>query len=302
MSKNAARAAAYLLLCIPLIVVAVLIIRQIEFAFNLRKAYIDSSLIPYSDVQQVIAANEITTRSFFLIFICFLMILFGLLIILRGTENALQITKEVKARYSLKATYPGMIMAVAGCLFLAYAVYKSSQLQFQTTAQLVKLKANSPVAVSTPDSPNSQKNDDPKITKPEGELSENKIRKDMVSNAAAQTSNLPVSYTSSMEKNPVTEKEMNWAEQLALKSVVYNYSPTNYEKETYSKIVNRILAKDNKTALNEDIHWAFSFLLKTKNGYQPSPEELNKYEEIVHLYLTKGKQLSTVGNFPSRFE
>ena len=145
MPGGLARIIVYILLIVPLLVISLLVTRQVQFAFDLRKEAISvkGPANAALDLQQVMANSELSTRSFFLIFICFLMILFGLLIIFRGTEYAFSHSKEPRVKYSLRIAYPGLIMAIIGCLVLAYSVYKTSEVQRASTRQLLGVQPES---------------------------------------------------------------------------------------------------------------------------------------------------------------
>jgi uncharacterized membrane protein len=302
MSKNATRAAVYLLLGIPLIVIAILVTRQIDFAFNFRKTYMDHSALGSEHLQQILLANELTTRSFFLIFICFLLLISGLLIIFRGHENALKLSKDPSVRSSLKTTYPGVVMAILGCIILGYAVYNSSRIQFQTAQNLMRLKVP---GSSNPLPEKKGLGEEEKETGTDENVSA-VVTKEVQTQGPSQIKyqgtkeNLPEEYIprTSTSGNKLSPEEIQWSENLAKKALLYNLQPSPRELENYQRIRNQsggvLKLHPNR---NQEIHWAFQFFLRTRQGYEPDKEELARYEAIVHkCFQANQSSLSVPGS------
>src|SRR5690606_37348946 len=132
MFKDIRRIAVYVLVCIPLFIITFLVTRQIQYAFEVKKAFTTTRDIDvnFSVLQQLVALNEQSTKTFFLAFACLLMILCGIIIVLKATDDALSFTKERRVRYSLRTVYPGAAMAITGCVLLTYSVYHSTQVNF----------------------------------------------------------------------------------------------------------------------------------------------------------------------------
>jgi hypothetical protein len=300
MFKGVARFAVYLIVFIPLIVIAVLITKQIQYAFDLRKAVVSGSgaKLPYADLEQIMATNELSTRSFFLIFICFLMILCGLLIILRGTESAFVTSKETKVKYSIRTVYPGLFIAIAGCLLLAYSIYKSSQLQFDTTAQLieVKTKANQQYAYNSDAIASVYQEDLDTTTTIEAIRQATLAKTYPVSLPKPLQAPKIITPATPVVFKPIEVKEddepeentidvsaddIAWANELALRSVAFGYFPTKDEIQQYTDISRNAGNNGTGLRLNEDLRWAYSLLLKTKKGYEPTPFELERYESVI---------------------
>jgi hypothetical protein len=284
MFKGLARFIVYSLLCIPLIIVAVLILRQVQYAFNLRTSFLKTENHgSYLNAQQAMAANELSTKTFFLIFVCFLMILCGLFLILRGTDNAFYFSKETRVRYSLKTAYPGVIMAIAGSTLLAYSIYQSQQQQVNITQQLQLLLARQSIAPVENGVVVYQKDLDTSVareaqntvaeTLPDAELPEERDNTD-INPVAAVVSVHPAATT-------ILPEEIDWVNQLASRSVAFGYDPSNEDFDAYNDISSRVKKSAQVRGLNVELQWAFGLLQRTKSGYQPTDREMNRYESIV---------------------
>ncbi|HTM66881.1 MAG TPA: hypothetical protein VL093_11205 [Flavipsychrobacter sp.] len=285
MFKGIARFIVYSLLCVPLIIVAVLILKQVQYAFNLR----DSLLSPanqasYFNVQQAMAANELSTRTFFLIFICFLMILCGLFLLLRGTDNAFHFSKDVKVRYSLKTAYPGAVIAIAGSTLLAYSIYQSQRQQVNITQQLqllltsrsqppVENKETVHVHNAGMDTVKNDVADSAKVLLTVEQQEEEKS--DIGIAPVLEAASVPTVAT-------ILPEEIDWANQLASRSVAFGYDPTNEDFKAYNDIIARRRNGDKRGGrLDNDLQWAFLLLQRTKGGYQPTDREMSRYESVV---------------------
>lgn len=93
------------------------------------------------------------------------------------------------------------------------------------------------------------------------------------------------------ERRAVKEKEESvsvldiaWAEQFQRKVTVFGYVPTTSEERRYDR-VKRYLDKQGGGMINPDLDWAYTFLQKTKQGYEPQPGEMRRYEEIISRSL-----------------
>ena len=315
MSKGVARVAIYLLLTIPLIVIGILISKQIQYAYELRKDFVEGNKLQFSasDTQQIMAASELSTRSFFLIFICFLMILCGLLITLRGTESAFSISKETKVRYSLRTAYPGVAMAIFGCLLLAYSIYKSAQLQQITTHQVLNMAALKQKAkIKQIDSV--QSNDivvfEPGIDTAGALIADDDVApidppfvetvktEKEVKHEPGKHRVQPVAVQEAPVKLPgfneaaVSEDDVRWANQLASRSIAYGYSPSKSDNRRYNSIMRGIDKGGNNSRMNGELRWAFDLLKRTQSGYQPSSQELQRYESAISQQLRSTKVMS----------
>jgi hypothetical protein len=305
MFKGVARFAVYLVIFIPLIVAAVLITKQIQYAFDLRTSVLKESggRLPYSDLEQIMATNELSTRSFFLIFICFLMILCGLLIILRGTESAFVTSKETKVKYSIRTVYPGLFIAAGGCLLLAYSIYKSSQLQFNTTAQIIDLKTQAAAPTTVADVYQADLDTTTTIEAVRRATMQKfypvTVPPSVTAPVQAQRS-VPVVSPMGFQQQvtedadepidnniDVSADDVAWANELALRSVVHGYFPTRDENQQYADIANNAGKNGTGLHVNEELRWAYGLLLKTKKGYEPTSWELERYEAVIGSTLHK---------------
>jgi len=103
--------------------------------------------------------------------------------------------------------------------------------------------------------------------------SDNTTTSDRLRNQGAGTINESV-------RGPLEPGAVAWAEQFQRKVTIYGYVPTSAEEAQYQRIIGK-LSGDYSGALNGDLKWAYSFLRKTKTGYDPKPGEMKKFEEIV---------------------
>lgn len=298
MFKGVARITLYVLICVPLFVFAFLITRQIQSSFRLRDSLTQSSSgrLPLADLQDLMAANELFTRSFFAIFFCFLMILCGLLITLKGTGNALRIARDHRVRYSLKTAYPGVVMSIAGCLLLTLSLYKSAQTNFETNKQLVALNQPDPIRSSQPvipigvDSVASTLTEAENTTSP-GETSVLQTSVPIPTEVKQKSRHFSQPDESNTPPMPVSAEEVNWANQLAVRAITNGYTIRKGEKLKYLQIVART-DKDPVARIDLQLNWAFMFLMKTESGYQPSGEELDRYEEVVTRYVSGSPKIT----------
>lgn len=296
MQKGIARVVLYLLLVVPLLVVSILIVKQIQFAFDLRRDMAEGTRLKmsFSGMQQIMAANELATRSFFLSFFCFLMILCGLLITLKATENAFTTTKETRVKYSLRTAYPGLIMAILGCVLLAFSVYRTSEIQFITTRELVK--------VQVADSLNFQQatvNTDDIVYQAPSDTATDTVHASVATAAplVEQTPSVPAheepkkampqktakeTIPNLKKVVPPTDADILWANNLALRTVAFGYYPTVSDKARYTTILcSLVYSQESGSRWDRELHWAFKLLQKTQKGYSPSDGELKRFESII---------------------
>ncbi len=287
MFKDIRRITVYVLVCIPLFVITFLVTKQIQYAFEVKKAFATRDLdVDFSFLQQLAALNESSTKTFFLAFVCLLMILCGIIIILKATDDALSFTKERKVRYSLKTVYPGSAVAIAGCLLLTYAVYHSAQEsvkngislgEHQSLSQGAKtagLTQSGSIRGMTTGPKHQDELAKSKWKNADSNTFQNKI--DEVSVGEVQKDGLADDHA-----KQVSEKEVRWAVELANRSIIHGNLPTKAERNRYLGIVNHLGGPTNS------VHWAFQLLLRTDKGYQPSQAELEKYEMVVMQQLKR---------------
>lgn len=313
MQKGIARVVLYLLLIVPLVVVSTLIIKQIQFALDLRRDMIEGTRfkMSFADMQQIMASNELATRSFFLSFFCFLMILCGLLIILKATENAFVNSKEAKVKYSLRTAYPGVVIAVFGCVFLAFSIYSSSESHFLTTRELVTVQTTDSIGrhsqnVTTDDIVYQAIADTTRDLAAErlSAISE-PLKEEGVETTLTEKSKPARSQQSLVEEaeppmqviTMPTDADISWANNLALRSVVFNYYPTASDKARYTSIRRYLeYSQEPDTGWDRDLHWAFGLLQRTQKGYSPSDGELKRFESVIGTRIAGGRQTSAKDN------
>lgn len=282
MFKDIRRITVYVLVCIPLFVITFLVTRQIQYAFEVKKAITTTRDLDVnvSVLQRLVAINEHSTKTFFLAFICLLMILCGIIIVLKATDDALSFTKERKVRYSLKTVYPGAVMAIAGCLLLTYSVYHSTHVNYTNALPEVKhqnlsqksktggvtrqdsiitLKVSQNLQQDNGISPRSN-SAEIKLDNTIGEISAGTAHEDRRAEWHARR---------------FSESEVRWASELANRSIIHGNLPTRPERSKYLEIV------ENFGGSHSSVHWAFQLLLRADQGYQPTEAELKKYEMVV---------------------
>ncbi|HRO43231.1 MAG TPA: hypothetical protein PL009_10380 [Flavipsychrobacter sp.] len=89
----------------------------------------------------------------------------------------------------------------------------------------------------------------------------------------------------------IMASDVAWAEQFQRNVTIYGYVPTSAEEARYNRI-RSIYEKDNGGAINTELNWAYSFLQKTKRGYEPKPGEMRRFEEIVHRNIKSSSAAS----------
>lgn len=88
-----------------------------------------------------------------------------------------------------------------------------------------------------------------------------------------------------------SQEELQWALQMEEK-VKQGYKPSDQETATYQAIFQKLAASQQapantsapavKPVSQEEIQWALELEAKAKQGYQPTPEETSKYQDMAH--------------------
>jgi hypothetical protein len=103
----------------------------------------------------------------------------------------------------------------------------------------------------------------------------------------------PTTSTTAIAKSTtVSLKEKQWMLQLQKKAAIYGRYPSAAEMVKYNHIQERLNREEmmnpevagslpGRSVLNRDLSWAFELLRRTRKGYQPSQEELSRYEKVV---------------------
>jgi hypothetical protein len=78
----------------------------------------------------------------------------------------------------------------------------------------------------------------------------------------------------------VTPEDIQWANQFQRNVTIYGYVPSDVESSRYRQ-VRKYYEQNDGGLMNDDLNWAYSFLEKTKKGYQPKAGELQRYESII---------------------
>jgi hypothetical protein len=109
---------------------------------------------------------------------------------------------------------------------------------------------------------------------------------------AAKTKASPTRETEKISNEPVTDADIEWANNFQRSVTIYGRTPGKAEQQKYQRIQSGSLKSNNKK-VNQELHWAYSFLEKTKKGYQPRQEELNQYEAIIGRNIKNGTAATT---------
>ncbi|MBS1782307.1 MAG: hypothetical protein JSS78_04520 [Bacteroidetes bacterium] len=91
------------------------------------------------------------------------------------------------------------------------------------------------------------------------------------------------SNESSSSNAPITPADVAWAGDFQRNVIVSGYNPTKSEEQRYSHVL-----KEGEKEMNSNLSWAYQFLQKTKKGYQPTIQELQRFETVVQQNLTQG--------------
>lgn len=91
------------------------------------------------------------------------------------------------------------------------------------------------------------------------------------------------------DDRPVTNADIEWANRYQRNVTIYGYNGTKKEEARYGK-VRRYYEKHDGNIMNDDLKWAYSFLEKTKNGYEPKPGELQQYENVIQRNIQSDNQ------------
>jgi hypothetical protein len=400
MYRGRANAVVYFFLCLSILIIGILVYKQIQFSYVLKEtvAGSDRSYFSVKALKEILAMNQVSLRTFFFTFVCFLIVLVSLLIVLQSTEKAYKLTNESNVRYTIKMTYPGIVLAVIGCFFLALSIYRSSDLQINASNRLVDQKkyqivldslfeekmmleqgitalkqqpgkplasahkgasaknvkqsapqagevsapapVPAPVAATGPSEPKTTMNKgsktQPDISSVVGQLpavplankeskKEKSLKKQEVAKqikpanvandktkpedkkasepkvASSKDTKPAAELAKAQEEKPVKEdentavspQELKYAKQLQREATIYGHYPSNSELNAYNSIYKRLQKRRSegdasaagKQVFNSELHWAFALLQKTKIGYQPTPEELVRYEQTVQRNL-----------------
>ena len=117
--------------------------------------------------------------------------------------------------------------------------------------------------------------------------------------------------------NPVTQQELNWAQQMENKVNNQGYKPSQQEIATYQDIFKRSQsqsaaptgqtsqtqqtqstqpASNGQKPSQQEVSWAVELENKTKQGYKPTQNELNMYNDIATRLQGNQGQTQEAGN------
>lgn len=300
MFKGKEKWVVYTGILLGLVVLSVLIIRQLQYAYNLRMMYLqgDTGGRPVPDHQEIMLMNETFSKGFFLIFFCFWMILFGALILFTQVEKVQKQQKVENTHLFWRAVAPGITMILAGTLILAFALSRTqdTRLAYQKLIDPARQSlhtAASEEQIPLPDSSTKKAKSQKTARAPQepehaGAAIQPPRRAAAVpadTTANALPSARPLAgtpATSGLRKDgPVPEEVKQWADQLADRVIVFGYTPTAKEAGEYTAVYDR-MKQDNDPAISRDLHWALQFVIKLQQGYDPTREEMKRYEKIAY--------------------
>lgn len=281
------------------------------------------------DLKNITKLHQASARVFLLAFFSFLVIITGFAIVMNGINKAYDIAEvKEKVRLHLKSTGTGLLMIIAGLFLLAFCSYKHSSIETFYSSRLVNYHRNislspkvaqqnaEPLHIDSSMLPHTFKSlsqfDHKSNTRhPEHVLMiaktnkkhevqstliniKNTINNQTKSSNSIQKSNSKIDNYISIplakkneqnSENIVSEKDVDWAKQLEKNAVVYGYVPHERDVKKYENV-----SKQKGSELNGDMHWAYTFLEKTAQGYQPNDNELRRYERIIEDNVQQTKQ------------
>lgn len=104
---------------------------------------------------------------------------------------------------------------------------------------------------------------------------------DTPSTNTAATNTKTVSPTP-VEENAANNDPIRWAISMQRRVVMFGYVPTRRDREEYNEII-RVHSGD--MAFDGDMRWAYGLVTKALDGFQPTMDELHRYERIVSQSL-----------------
>lgn len=281
----------YLCLMLALAINAILIIKQLQYTYNLRMMYLtgERTNLPVPTHQQVMLINEAFSKTFFLIFFCFWMILFGTLIFFTQSERVYRSERADEVKLLWKATAPGIAMIAVGAIILAYSIsrYSNTRLQLASNDQdrsheyimEKKLPAPPDTIIQEPVKPKPQHN--PVVHKHKQPVKTIVVKK-------VEKEEEP------QKEYNISPKDVNWANQLATRTLKYGYYPTRGDNKRYEQISNSLERTGDTDVLSDDKSWSLQLIRKMQQGYQPTEAEMQR------LDLTNDALASTAGQHRTR--
>jgi hypothetical protein len=291
MFKGIERWILYICFTIPIVIFTVLILIQRQYSWHYDQLLSTTGAHP----EQILVMNELFLKTFFLVFFCFLLILFGSMVVLKEIHRIFSEPAENRVPSSIMATTPGFVMLGVGCFLLFFSIFRPPGLPFlpnlyykgpQGSQELVQQPADTPAAVPSVASqapPGLKQEANPsvvatKIKAPEHMPSSATPSGSVLEQTREDQDELPKQYD-----QPVSTEERNWAAQLEANAIKYGYYPTKADNDRY----NKIYSGSGPSSSNTSNHWAFTLLQKMQDGYQPTPEEMSRYENIISSDLSQ---------------
>lgn len=307
----------YLVLTIILILGVVLLTRQIGITTTLKHelAKAKQEGISAPDLSHIAYLHTSSSKMFLLGFISICFLVIGIIMMMRALEKANNMPEATeKVQRQIKSATPGMIIVVIAAFLLAFCAYRASHIETIYSSKMIaynhKLKNKDHVVLVKKDSHNiksteakteekptsSEKPAQTVAHKPVKKTKSIVARQSHVSNKKNYSKDKNASNSKSYwqrTENSITQADIAWAKQFQRNVTIYGYVPTVGEEVRYNRIYD-YMRRNFGTAMHTDLSWAYSFLQKTKQGYQPKPGEMRKYEDIVNRnvhssYIPTGK-------------
>lgn len=313
----------YSSIVLAMLVLSVLIVKQLQFAYNLRVQYFqgEGPGISFADHQEIMWLSDSFSKTFFLIFFCFWMILFGALILFTQAERVYKEHAVAETKIFWKAVAPGVLLIISGTLVMAFSLfqYKSARTAYAklTTADSTQKKSadivdisHQPSALIDPEAPQEVVKEksakEPLVTVAQTEdsaprtittLPADKKEHSLVQQPTVKLQPKPVASevpeseegastvqtvkSKAVSTSKISEEDIQWAEYFADQVVMYGHEPAPTEVKRFKQIYEQLKVSAQHHVAPQDMLWAVHFMLKLKGGYNPNPAEMSKYEEVV---------------------
>ena len=303
----------YFVLVIVFIFGIVFLAKQIGVTTDLKHSLAQAKYagIYSGDLHRITVLHNASAKIFFLSFFALCLLLIGIIIIMKGIERAYAIPEvKEKVHHHLRSTTPGVVLTVLAAFLLAFCTYRASHIETVYSSRLIDYN-NYKVAMLGWDKKadtlridstalQKLKTDVKKVAsklKKKGKSTTKKLAKvvaikydkkenDQKEAIAIKQKPVPAKQETinKYHNKPVTHADFIWANQFQRNVTIYGYVPTKDEEDRYNHILDYYKKYDGDL-MNNELNWAYSFLEKTKQGYEPKPGELRKYEQIIERNL-----------------
>lgn len=300
----------------------ILLGQQIEiirgFRYSLNQAR--NAGLETGELKTIAALEQSSAVFFILAFLGLILIIAGTLLAIHRMNKAFELAEvKEKAKLNIRKAAPGLILTIFGCLLISFCFFSLSFREKDLSRMLVafnnyKLMREGvnrqnmnfqPVIIdslageeeSGASAGFEMEEEAEKETPPSGRA-ERKADDAFISNSGPAVADFPEQPVRNERKEnrdigkQPTEEDYRWANDFLKKVVVYNYTPVKAEKEKYAWILKK-RTYGQEAGIDGDLEWAFRLIQKTKNGYQPSPQEFERFEKIVGRSISENNPSAT---------